>query len=63
MKKAYIEVSQERLKSLLKELPRDAIIYGLEIEPKTGSIRIYFVSEEVPDTDEKISAPFYFVSK
>ena len=60
MQRAYSEVSQEEFKELMGDvMPPDAKIYGFEVVPNTGSIRIYFYSDEAPDIPEGTTSAYY----
>jgi len=60
MRRAYSEVSQEEFKELMGDvLPSDAQIYAFEIVPNTGSIRIYFYSDDAPDIPEGTTSAYY----
>ena len=60
MQRAYSEISQEEFKELMGDvLPPDAKIYAFEIVPNTGSIRIYFYSDDAPDIPENTTSAYY----
>ncbi|MEM4720511.1 MAG: hypothetical protein QXT73_00440 [Candidatus Methanomethylicaceae archaeon] len=64
MRRGYVEITQEQFRECLKDMiPNDALVYKVELEPKTASIQIFFYSEQAPDVPERVSAPFFYSGK